>query len=61
MSCEELQNSEPQLFFTNLGVATIMCWSYYNIKNNDLTNSEIYFDINKMRAHSTFREPKTKK
>ena len=61
MSCEELQNSDPQLFFTNLGVATIMCWSYYNIKNKDLTSSEIYFDINKMRAHSTAREPKTKK
>jgi len=61
MSCEELQNSEPQLFFTNLGVATIMCWSYYNIKNKDLKSSEIYFDINKMRAHSTSREPKTKK
>jgi molybdopterin/thiamine biosynthesis adenylyltransferase len=58
MSCEELQNSEPQLFFTNLGVATIMCWSFYNIKNMDLTNSEIYFDIKSMRAHSTSREPK---
>ncbi len=58
MSCEELQNSEPQLFFTNLGVATIMCWSFYNIKNMDLTNSEIYFDMKTMRAHSTSREPK---
>ncbi len=61
MSCEELQNSEPQLFFTNLGVATIMCWSFYNIQNMDLTNSEIYFDMKTMRAHSTSREPKNKK
>lgn len=61
MSCEELHNSEPQLFFTNLGVATIMCWSFYNIKNMDLTNSEIYFDIKSMRAHSNAREPKNKK
>lgn len=61
MSCEELHNSEPQLFFTNLGVATIMCWSYYNIRNMDFTNSEIYFDIKSMRAHSNAREPKNKK
>ena len=31
MSCEELSHSEPQLYFTNLGVARIMCWSFYNV------------------------------
>ena len=30
MSCEELAKSEPQLYFANLSVATIMCWAYYN-------------------------------
>jgi molybdopterin/thiamine biosynthesis adenylyltransferase len=51
MSCEELSKSEPQLYFTNLGVATIMCWSFYNIiVKNKLEASEIYFDITKMNT-----------
>ena len=51
MSCEELSNSEPQLYFTNLGVATIMCWSFYNaIIKDDLEASEVYFDMVKMNT-----------
>jgi molybdopterin/thiamine biosynthesis adenylyltransferase len=51
MSCEELSNSEPQLYFTNLGVATIMCWSFYNaIVKEKLEASEVYFDITKMNT-----------
>jgi len=51
MSCEELSKSEPQLYFTNLGVATIMCWSFYNsVIKEELEASEIYFDITKMSS-----------
>jgi len=50
MSCEELSHSEPQLLFTNLTVATIMCWVFYAIhKGEDVTKcGEIYFDITSM-------------
>ena len=51
MSCEELANSEPQLYFTNLGVATLMCWSFYNaIMKEQYTASEVYFDITQMTS-----------
>ena len=51
MSCEELSHSEPQLYFTNLGVATIMCWSFYNVVvRSQLEASEVYFDITSMNA-----------
>ncbi len=51
MSCEELSNSEPQLYFTNLGVATIMCWSFYNaVVKQELEASEVYFDMTKMNT-----------
>ena len=60
MSCEELSKSEPQLFFTNLGVSTIMCWAFYNIIVNDLSQierpSEIYFDIKTMCSDAKFRK-----
>jgi molybdopterin/thiamine biosynthesis adenylyltransferase len=61
MSCEELSVSEPQLYFTNLGVATLMCWAFYNVVIRAETNvSEIYFDIEKMACHAKVREvPKT--
>lgn len=53
MSCEELQNAEPQLLFTNLMVAALMCQAFYNcIVRQDFTYSEIYFDINTMKALS---------
>lgn len=50
MSCEELSKSEPQLLFTNLTVATIMCWMFYAIhKEKDVTkHGEVYFDISSM-------------
>jgi molybdopterin/thiamine biosynthesis adenylyltransferase len=59
MSCEELSKSEPQLYFTNLGVATIMCWSFYNIiVRSKLEASEIYFDITKMNTLAQARAVK---
>jgi len=46
-SCEELSNATPQLYFANLGVATIMCWSFYKaiVKGQVDQQSEVYFDI----------------
>jgi len=49
MSCEELANSDPQLYFTNVWVATIMCSAFYNvIIKNQIGASEIYFDMKQM-------------
>lgn len=61
MSCEELMNSEPQLYFTNTTVAVIMCWMFYNfiIKKNIL-NSEVYFDMLTMSSVSRYRRTKTR-
>lgn len=57
MSCQELAESEPQLYFTNLTVATIMCWLFYNaVINNKYTKSEVYFDIEKMALDSKERK-----
>jgi len=56
MSCEELEASEPQLLFTNLGAATLMCWAFYNVvvrKDNRI--SEVYFDIRSMNSDSKVR------
>jgi len=59
MSCEELINSEPQLYFTNLTVATIMCWLFYNaVVNSEYTKSEVYFDISTMSLDSKVRKVK---
>jgi len=56
MSCEELSQSQPQLYFTNLGVATIMCWAFYNVVvKNQIEKSEIYFDMSRMSADSKVR------
>jgi len=56
MSCEELSQSEPQLFFVNLGVATIMCWALYNtIIKGDCNISEVYFDMPSMKTDSKVR------
>lgn len=59
MSCEELHASEPQLLFTNLTVATIMCWAYYNLKeylkDNNKVPSEVYFDILEMKLDTKYR------
>lgn len=61
MSCEELSQSEPQLLFTNSTVATLMTWALHNYsKENFESNelSEVYFDINLMRAESRTRKVK---
>lgn len=56
MSCEELSQSQPQLYFTNLGVATLMCWLFYNaIVKRQYEKSEVYFDILNMNSHAKTR------
>ncbi len=56
MSCEELSVSEPQLYFANLGVATIMCWTFYNaVVKESYERSEVYFDILTMNTNSKIR------
>lgn len=58
MSCEELAVSTPQLLFTNLGVATLMCFSFYNVLFQDISNiSETYFDVSSMECESRSRSP----
>ena len=59
MSCEELSKSEPQLYFTNLGVATLMCWLFYNsVIGGQHDRSEVYFDIISMTADAKIRPVK---
>ena len=60
MSCEELHSSSPQLLFTNVGVSTLMCWAYYNIKKGNNVPSEIYFDIGMMKVDPKERKLKKK-
>ena len=56
MSCEELSVSEPQLYFTNLGVATFMCWLFYNaVVKEQYDRSEVYFDIRQMTSDAKIR------
>lgn len=56
LSCEQLAQSDPQLYFTNMGVATIMCWAFYNsVVKEQLERSEVYFDILTMGADSKIR------
>ena len=58
-SCEELSKSDPQLYFANLGVATIMCWSFYNVVvKAQLEASEVYFDILTMNTKAYDRAVK---
>lgn len=61
-SCEEMQASEPQLIFTNIGVAFFMCCAYYNLLtgkiNIDNQIGEAYFDIETMSANSHLRKPR---
>jgi len=59
MSCEELTVSEPQLLFTNLTAATIMCQVFYNIViRKEIKYCEIYFDITSMKTDSKIRKVK---
>ncbi|MHA1802242.1 MAG: ThiF family adenylyltransferase [Candidatus Heimdallarchaeaceae archaeon] len=56
LSCEQLAQSDPQLYFTNMGVSTIMCWAFYNsVVKQQLERSEIYFDITQMEANAKIR------
>jgi len=56
MSCEELSQSEPQLYFTNLGVATFMCWMFYNsVIKQSTEKSEVYFDLLSMSSDAKVR------
>ena len=59
-SCEELSKSAPQIFFTNLTVATIMCWVIYNIMTDgtDHIKSEVYFDMKMMALNAVTRKVK---
>ncbi len=61
MSCEELSKSEPQLLFTNMTVATIMCWIFYSLDKELLELDdigEVYFDILNMSVVAHNRIPK---
>ena len=65
LSCEELQESAPQLLFTNIMVATLMSCAYYNllVGNININNQigEAYFDIEKLQCGSHIRKPKINK
>jgi molybdopterin/thiamine biosynthesis adenylyltransferase len=62
MSCEELAQSDPQLYFTNMGVATLMCWAFYNaVVKSQLERSEVYFDITQMTADAKIRTVEVQK
>lgn len=59
MSCEELAHSQPQLLFTNVGVATFMCFLFYNsVINQKYDRSEVYFDMLTMNSNSKIRTVK---
>lgn len=61
MSCQELLQSEPQLFFTNATVAVMMCWMFYNINTkNNYESSEVYFDMLTMSSSAKHRRTKTR-
>lgn len=61
MSCQELSKSEPQLLFTNLTVATVMCSAFYAIHvegRNPVDFAEIYFDILSVSVLPKIRKPR---
>jgi len=62
MGCEELAKAAPQLLFTNLTVATIMCWVFYALilQKDPVAFAEIYFDLETMSVRSQIRKPVTK-
>jgi molybdopterin/thiamine biosynthesis adenylyltransferase len=56
MGCEELSQSAPQLYFTNLYVATLMCCAFYNVVvKEEYERSEVYFDVRTMSADAKIR------
>ncbi|OQB41676.1 MAG: thiamine biosynthesis protein ThiF [candidate division CPR1 bacterium ADurb.Bin160] len=59
MSCEKRSISEPQIFFTNLQAAIIMCQVYYSLYTDTKTKnlpSIIYFDIATQKVTPSFRK-----
>lgn len=58
MSCEELESVSPQLIFTNLTVATIMLWYFYNLVRGHVDKCETYFDLEMLAVNSVIRKPK---
>jgi len=62
MGCEELAESEPQLFFVNDSIACVMCWPFYWLAT-DLERfysepgfgGEIYFDLQLGQANACDR------
>lgn len=62
MSCEDMQVSEPQLLFTNIMVATLMCCAFYNLLTEKINKQnpigEAYFDICTLKCDSKIRKPK---
>ena len=65
LSCEEMQESAPQLIFTNIVVAVLMCCAYYNLLTGTININnpigEAYFDIVTMKCDSKLRKPKKEK
>lgn len=60
MSCEELSKSEPQLLFTNITVAVVMCWVFYAAvigEKDPVSCAEVYFDIASLSVRSQTRQP----
>jgi len=62
LSCEELAKAgEPQLLFTNLSAATLMCWAFFNsVVRSKLQHSEVYFDIPLMKVDPKSRQTTVK-
>lgn len=61
LSCEERARSEPQLFFTNLDAAIIMCLVFRRIIEckedfSQFPYTEVYFDINTCSRRAVKRE-----
>ena len=61
LSCEQLANADPQLYFVNLGVATLMCWAFYKtiVEGQVDPQAEVYFDMLQMSANTQTRIVKT--
>jgi hypothetical protein len=62
LSCEEMQESAPQLIFTNAMVAVLMCCAYYDLLTDKINMQnpigEAYFDICTLKCDSKLRKPK---
>ncbi len=56
MSCEELAQSEPQLFFMNMMIACYMCAGFYNVLIKNKIHPETYIDMIEMKSVSRERQ-----